>query len=73
MLDRLLENFVLRDGYREIPAVVNDINLLVSMRYAKKVATRFGFEVLSCLVSRRKVPDGARTFGLQNGLVLRKQ
>lgn len=72
-LDKLLEEFVLRDGYREIPAAVNDINLLISLRYAKKIAIEAGFEVLGSLVSRRKVPDGSTLFGLQNGLVIRKQ
>lgn len=71
-LDRLLEGFVFRAGYREIPAPVNDMNLLITLRYAKQLAKKAGFTVLNCSASRREIPDGTHIYGLQHGLLLKK-
>jgi len=71
-IDRLYENFTLRNGYREIPAKVNETNLKVSLSFAKKIVKQAGFSVLKTLVSRKKVPNGINLFGGQNGLILKK-
>lgn len=72
LADRILEGLVLRGRYHEMPAVVNDINLIVSLAYASRVATQNGFQVLRRLVSRKNAPGGGRTYGAQHGLILRK-
>ncbi|MFA7342783.1 MAG: class I SAM-dependent methyltransferase [Terrimicrobiaceae bacterium] len=69
--DRLLERIRLPAGFEETPAVVNEINLRVSLPKAKAVAKSAGFEVLKTLTSRRRVPDDALLPGAQHGLVLR--
>lgn len=71
-VDRAVELLLLRGGYQEKPARVNDINLIVSVPYARQVAQRAGFQVLDLVVSRKVVPDGARLYGSQHGLILRK-
>lgn len=73
MFDRLVENILLPRGFREMPARVNCTNLQISVSHAKRVAKDFGFEVLDVLVSHKNVPDGARLYGGQNGLLLRKK
>lgn len=70
-IDRILERIVLRRGFKEIPSEINCINLIISMSCAKKLARRAGFEVCDALVSLRRGPSG-ETYGLQNGLVLKK-
>ena len=72
-IDRFAERILLPKGFQELPARVNETNLIVSLSYAKSLARRTGFEVLSQLVSHKKVPDGINLFGGQNGLVLRKK
>ena len=72
-LDRLLEAAVLRGGYLEMPAAVNDLNLLVSLSYAKRLSARIGFKVLGHVVSRKNVPDGVCLYGAQHGVMLRKE
>lgn len=73
LVDRFTENMLLPRGFQELPARVNETNLLVSLSHAKSLARKTGFEVLSDLVSHKKVPDGMNLFGGQNGLVLRKR
>ena len=73
ILDCLLERVWLPKGFQEIQSRVNDINLLISHTYAKSFVREVGFEVLKRLVSRKKVPDGVKLLGSQNGLVLRKK
>jgi ubiquinone/menaquinone biosynthesis C-methylase UbiE len=72
LIDRFAERFLLSKGFQEIPARVNQTNLRVSLSHAKSSAKKTGFEILSELVSRRKVPDGITSYGGQNGLVLKK-
>ncbi len=71
-LDRALERVFLPKGYRELPARVNETNLVVSLPRAKALARDAGLKVLAELVSRKNVPDGARLFGRQHGLILGK-
>jgi len=71
--DRLLEELSLRRrGYQEIPARVNETNLVVAMSFAKRLSRSLRFEILKTLVSRKRVPDGMDLFGGQHGLLLRK-
>jgi ubiquinone/menaquinone biosynthesis C-methylase UbiE len=72
-IDRVLEGFFLPRGYQEMPARVNSTNLIVSLAYAKRLATDSGFDVLTELVSRKTGPDGGTRYGGQHGLVLRKR
>ena len=67
------EQFLLSQGYQELPASVNCTNLIVSLTYAKQLANDIGFDMLDDLVSHKKVPDGIKLYGGQNGLVLRKK
>lgn len=71
-LDSALERLALRSGFKEVAERVNCINLLVRKGHAEKLAKALGFRVESRLISRRRAPDQADCFGLQNGLVLRK-
>jgi hypothetical protein len=64
---------MLPKGYKELPARVNGINLIISLSYARSLAREFGFEILSELVSHKRVPDGINLFGGQNGFILRKK
>jgi ubiquinone/menaquinone biosynthesis C-methylase UbiE len=70
--DRAAELLLLRGSYQEKAARINDINLIVSVPYARQVARQAGFQVLDLVVSRKIVPDGARLYGSQHGLVLHK-
>ena len=71
--DRFMEQVLLPRGFLELPVRVNEINLIVSLSHAKSLMKGLGFNVLDSLVSRKKVPDGIKHFGLQNGLVVRKR
>ncbi len=71
-IDCLLERLLLRRGFEEIPAKVNFKNLVISLRYAEKLAKRCGFITLNRCVSHKKVPDGISLYGGQHGLVLKK-
>lgn len=71
-VDRFVEYFLLPKGFQELPAKINCTNLIVSLSYARSLARKTGFEVLSELVSHKKVPDGITLYGGQNGLVMRK-
>jgi len=73
LLDRLYERLVLREGFREIPARVNETNLIVTLNYAVKSAKAFNFKICEVLVSRKKVPDGFNLYGGQHGFILTKQ
>lgn len=73
LLDRIMEAIVLRGRYLEMPAVVNDVNLIVSLAYARRLAERCEFRVLGNLVSRKNVPDGGKLYGIQHGLILRRE
>ena len=70
--ERFCERFFLPAGYKEIPAHVNDTNLIVTLPYARGFARSLGFEVLGTTVSRRRVPDGLAILGSQHGLILQK-
>jgi len=70
--ERICERFFLAQGYKEIPARVNDTNLLVTLPYAKNFARSLGLEIHGTFVSRRRVPDELHVFGSQHGLLLRK-
>jgi len=72
-IDRFVEPILIPKGFHEFSARVNATNLIVSLAHAKSLARRAGFEVLSTLVSHKKVPDGIKLYGGQNGLVLRKK
>ena len=73
LADRFMESILLPNGFKELPARVNETNLLVSLSHAKSLARKMGFEILSDLVSHKQVPDGINLFGGQNGLLLRKR
>lgn len=70
-IDRIIEKIVLLKGFKEIPAQINCINLLVSLNYAKRTSKKVGFIVCQELVSKRINSDGTN-YGLQHGLVLKK-
>jgi ubiquinone/menaquinone biosynthesis C-methylase UbiE len=72
LLDRMLEGFWLPSGYKELPARVNETNLVVALHHAKRIVREIGFHPQKDLVSRKTVPDGIRLYGGQNGLVLTK-
>lgn len=71
LIDKILEKIILLKGFKEIPAQINCINLLISLNYAKKISKKVGFIVCQELVSKRINSDGT-TYGLQHGLVLKK-
>jgi len=72
LVDRFSERFRLSRGFEELQAKVNCTNLVLSLRYAKKLANETGFVVLKKCVSRKKVPDQISLYGGQHGLVLKK-
>jgi len=72
LTDCLLERLLLSKGFKELPAKVNCKNLIISLRYAEKLAKRCGFLTLKKCVSHKKVPDGISLYGGQHGLVLKK-
>lgn len=72
LAERFCERFFLRQGYKEIPAHVNDTNLIITLPFAEKFARSLGFVPLRKTVSHRRVPDGLSIFGSQHGLLLRK-
>ncbi len=73
LLDRLAAGLRLWPrGYREIPARVNEINLLISPARAARVARGAGFRIQGIGVSRRSIPDGLSLYGGQHSLLVRK-
>lgn len=72
LIDRFAERILLPRGFQELPARVDCTNLKVCLSHARSLARKTGFEVLSELVSHKKVPDGIRLYGGQNGLVIKK-
>ncbi len=72
LLDCFLERFLLVRGFEELPAKVNCKNLVISLRYAEKLAKECGLLRLERCVSHRKVPDGFSLYGGQHGLILKK-
>ncbi|MDD5063419.1 MAG: class I SAM-dependent methyltransferase [Phycisphaerae bacterium] len=72
LIDCILERFLLIRGFEELPAKVNCKNLIVSLRYAEKLADGCGFLTLKKCVSHKKVPDGFSLYGGQHGLILKK-
>ena len=72
LIDCFLERLLLRKGFKELPAKVNCKNLIISLRYAERLAKRYGFLTLKKCVSHKKVPDGISLYGGQYGLVLKK-
>lgn len=72
LIDNLLEIILLHNGYLEISSRVNDINLIVSAKYAKNFSWALGFQVLGFTVSRIAVPDKLGSYGGQHGILLRK-
>lgn len=71
-VDRLVELAYLPQGYKELPAKVNCTNLIFTLPHFKRLARGCGFQILRRLVSRKKVPNGVATYGMQHGLVLRR-
>jgi ubiquinone/menaquinone biosynthesis C-methylase UbiE len=72
-LDRLYENYKLWNGYCEIKARVNEVNLKITLSYAKKIVSKRGFKILKSVVSYKRKLDGLNHYGGQHGLILRKQ
>jgi SAM-dependent methyltransferase len=72
LIDCLLERLLLIRGFEELPAKVNCKNLIVSLRYAEKLAKKCGFLTLKKCVSHKKVLDGISLYGGQHGLVLKR-
>jgi ubiquinone/menaquinone biosynthesis C-methylase UbiE len=72
LIDCFLERLLLIKGFKELPAKVNCKNLIISLRYAEKLAKRCGFLILKECVSHKKVPDGISLCGGQHGLILKK-
>ncbi len=73
LLDLLYERVSLKNGYEEAPARVNEVNLKITLPFAKRIVKKTNFTVLKTLVSRKRVPDGVHLYGGQHGLVLRKE
>ena len=71
-LDCLAENHWLPKGFMEIPAEVNHTNLLITRKFAKKLALGFGFRFLDYVVSYKSVPGGFGRYGGQHGILLSK-
>jgi len=72
-LDRLAELAYVPRGWKELPARVNCTNLPSTLPHFRRMARDAGFDVLDHVVSRKKVPNGVNTYGMQHGLVLRKR
>ncbi len=72
VIDRVFESAFLPKGYKEIRARVNQTNLKVTLRHAKKIARQAGFSICDVVVSKKKVPDGVDLYGGQHGLILQK-
>lgn len=68
-MDLFLENFH-PTGYEEIVTEVNNVNLKISLKYAKKAAFKLGFKILESGASR-KLPDFEK-FGGQYFMMLQK-
>lgn len=71
-LDRLIEETLVRDTYRERPAAVNDVNLVLAAPLARSICARAGLVCRDSFISRKRVPDGFEKFGRQMGLLLEK-
>lgn len=71
--DRIMETTPFLPDYVENPAHVNETNLLVSSRHARKVCSLNSMEILDQGFSRKNVPDGAKRYGGQTYLVVRKK
>jgi hypothetical protein len=72
LADRIAERILLPKGFQDLHARVNCTNLIVSLPYARSLARNAGLKVLSELVSHKKVPDGIKLYGGQNGFVIGK-
>ena len=72
-LDRLLEETVFRNRFRENAAKVNDVNLMLAAPLARSICERAGLRCVRSFVSRKRVPDSYRRFGRQFGLLLEKR
>lgn len=70
-IDKFLEKILLKKGFKEMDALVNCINLIISLDYAKKICRNNGLIIVREVVSKRLLP-GKRWYGLQNGLVVKK-
>ncbi len=71
-IDRVAESGLFSSPYQERAAKVNDTNLRVSLRYAKRLARGQGFQVLDTLVSHKRLKGNGRGYGGQHGLILRR-
>jgi len=71
-LECLAENIWLPNGFLEIPAEVNHTNLLITRRFARRLARTFGFHFLGYVVSHKGVPGGFDRYGGQHGILVRK-
>lgn len=71
-IDATMERWLVPGGYAEVPARVNEVNLVVGLRHARKMVQGLGFVVRETLLSRKRGPGGVMRFGGQHGLVLIK-
>lgn len=70
--DWLAEKILLKDGYKEFPARVNETNLLVTRKYVETIVKAYGGKPLKWNISRKNIPSGYKKYGGQHGLVFRK-
>jgi len=73
LVDRLRDDWGGAPAYRELPARVNESNLRVSSRLARRLLTGLGFTVLRSGFSCRRPPDGGDRYGAQHWLAVRKR
>jgi len=73
VLDGTMEPLFLPKGFKEKKSRVNQVNLIVSSRFASRLCRRLGFRVMKKLISRRRQERERVTFGGQKGLVLIKR
>jgi ubiquinone/menaquinone biosynthesis C-methylase UbiE len=73
LFDKIIEKFLYPNGYIELTTPnPRDVNLKITLSFAKKTAKSYGFKLLGTLVSRRKVPDGSELYGGQYGIIISK-
>lgn len=72
-IDLMIEKIILKRGYKELLARVNETNLIISRNKAKHSAQIAGFQVLGWVNSWKNVPDGFHYYGGQHGMILGKE
>jgi ubiquinone/menaquinone biosynthesis C-methylase UbiE len=71
-LDNLLERTPFTPRFIEKKARVNETNLLISVRYAKRIFRDVGLQVIRQGGSRKRVPDGGHLYGSQTLFIVKK-